>query len=213
MHGAVGGLSADGQPLICSSLSDRKCYLYTQNSWTETLKMNSIREFAAISSSPFPNSSLLISGGRNFPVPLNTLEVLRDENNWETIFPSMPTKTYGHCMVMMNTTSIIIIGGYQNNEIFLKDTYILNTEKDSWIKGPPLKQGRNHHSCGRIRNELLDAIIVVGGYSGLNQTLLSTVEILEKGASEWSNGPELPFGISGAQMVIGSNGKSQSLHI
>jgi hypothetical protein len=45
------------------------------------------------------------------------------------------------------------------------------------------------------------SIIVVGDISRL-----SSVEILDEGSNEWQTGAELPFGISGSQMVEDQNG-------
>ncbi len=47
------------------------------------------------------------------------------------------------------------------------------------------------------------SIIAAGGYAG---SRLSTVEILDEGSYEWQTGPELPFGVSGSQMVEDQNG-------
>jgi hypothetical protein len=43
------------------------------------------------------------------------------------------------------------------------------------------------------------SIIVVGGWDGSSH--ISSVEILDEGAHEWREGPELPFGIDQTQLV------------
>jgi hypothetical protein len=48
------------------------------------------------------------------------------------------------------------------------------------------------------------SIIVAGGWYG--SSYLSSVEILDEGSNEWQTGPELPFGITGSQMVEDQNG-------
>ena len=48
--------------------------------------------------------------------------------------------------------SIIVIGGYSNGVACSQDTYILNTQSGSWVKGPDLKTGRVDVACGAVRN-------------------------------------------------------------
>ncbi len=64
-------------------------------------------------------------------------------------------------------------------------------------------------SCGRIRKDSHSqefSIIVAGGHDE-DGTRLSSVEILDLGSNEWRAGPDLPFGIQGAQMVEYQNGE------
>ena len=106
-------------------------------------------------------------------------------------------------MVLLNSTTAFLIGGQQEETNFKPYSYLLNTEANSqeWIQGPTLNLGRNDHSCARIRKDASNlefSTIVVGGYNG---TIMKSVEILDDGASEWRNGPDLPFGIRYASLV------------
>lgn len=112
-------------------------------------------------------------------------------------------------MVLLNSTTAFLIGGQQQYEHVKPNSYLLNTAANSkeWIQGPSLKQGRNDHSCGRIRKDASNiefSTIVVGGYD--DGKILKSVEILDDGANEWRSGPDLPFGIRYASLVEDPSG-------
>ncbi len=118
----------------------------------------------------------------------------------------MPVTVYGHCSVLVNSTTVMVIGGQQNKMISSK-TFYFNTENEIWTKGPELKLRRADHSCGRIRRNSQSqelSIIVAGGWDG--RSIMSSVEILDLGSNEWRDGSELPFGIDHAKMVEDPNG-------
>ena len=98
-------------------------------------------------------------------------------------------------MVTVNSTTVMVIGGRQNNQYSGK-TFYFTFGDESWTEGPELKNKRGYHSCGKIRRNKESQeinIIVAGGSNG--STILSSVEILDEGSNEWQTGPELPFGI------------------
>jgi hypothetical protein len=108
-------------------------------------------------------------------------------------------------MVTINSTTVMAIGGYQNDQYSGK-TFYFTIGEESWTEGPELKNKRDFHSCGKIRRDKDSqemSIIVAGGYDG---SLLSSVEILHEGSNEWQTGPELPFAINKSQMVEDQNG-------
>ncbi len=111
-------------------------------------------------------------------------------------------------MVLLNSTTAFLIGGRLQHKNFKSNSYLLNTAAKSkeWIQGPPLKLGRNDHSCARIRKDSSShqfSIIVVGGWG---KDLTPSVEVLDDGANEWRNGPDLPFGIRYASLVEDPSG-------
>jgi N-acetylneuraminic acid mutarotase len=127
------------------------------------------------------------------------------EEGWERNIPSLPVTISGHCMVTVNSTTVMVIGGYQNDTISGK-TFYYTFGEESWADGPELKIKRVDHSCGKIRRNKESqemSIIVAGGFDG---SFLLSVEILDEGSNEWQTGPELPFAIDGCQMVEDQNG-------
>jgi hypothetical protein len=128
------------------------------------------------------------------------------EERWESNIPSLPVTISAHCMVTVNSTTVMAIGGAQNSGYSGK-TFYFTLGEESWTEGPELKNKRLHHSCGKIRRNKERqemSIIVAGGYDG--PSYLSSVEILDEGSNEWQIGPELPFGIERSQLVEDQNG-------
>jgi N-acetylneuraminic acid mutarotase len=128
------------------------------------------------------------------------------EEGWESNIPSLPVTVAAHCMVTVNSTTVMAIGGYQNGQYSGK-TFYFTVGEESWTKGPELKIKRSSHSCGKIRRDKESqemSIIVAGGSD--DSSYLSSVEILDEGSNEWQTGPELPFAIGFSQMVEDQNG-------
>ncbi len=110
-------------------------------------------------------------------------------------------------MVTVNSTTVMVIGGFQNGMDSGK-TFYFTFGEESWTEGPELKNKRGYHSCGKIRRNKESqemSIIVAGGYAG-GSSFLSSVEILDEGSNEWHTGPELPFAVPYSQMVEDQNG-------
>jgi len=104
-------------------------------------------------------------------------------------------------MVLLTSTTILLIGGIQEEYPQEENTFYLDTTFPIWISGPNLNVGRDDHGCGRIRTNSSSnqfSVIVAGGY---NLGKLASVEILDQGAGEWRKGPDLPFGITDAALV------------
>ena len=172
------------------------------NSWVSSDSKNSVRYAAA--AAQLQDGKLLVTGGYNGSVNLNSAEMLTEEG-WESKVPSLPVTIRDHCMVTINSSTVMVIGGWQNYQRSGK-TFYFTFGEESWTEGPELKIKRFDQSCGRIRREKdsqVMSIIVTGGFDG---SYLSSTEILHEGSSEWQTGPELPFGIFGSEMVEDQSG-------
>jgi hypothetical protein len=165
--------------------------------------MNSVRARAA--AAQLQDGKLLVTGGFDGSgSSLKSAEMLTEEG-WESNIPSLPVTIQGHCMVTVNSATVMVIGGIQNG--FSGKTFYFTFGEESWTEGPQLKNRRWYHSCGKIRRNKDSqemSIIAAGGYDG--SSILSSVEILHEGSNEWETGPELPFGIDNSQMVEDQNG-------
>jgi hypothetical protein len=161
--------------------------------------MNSVRVKTA--ATQLQDGKLLVAGGGlHSGSYLNSAEMLT-ENGWESNIPTLPVTNFAHCMVTVNSTTVVVIGGGQNGLDYSGKTFYFTFGEESWTEGPELKNKRGYHSCGKIRRNKESqkmSIIVAGGY---DNSYLSSVEILDEGSNEWQTGPELPFGISSSQMV------------
>jgi hypothetical protein len=167
--------------------------------------MNSVRVRAA--AAQLQNGKLLVTGGYDASYSyLSCVEMLKEEG-WESNIPSLPVTIYHHCMVPVNSTTVMVIGGGQNGQISGK-TFYFTFGEESWTEGPELKIKRYGHSCGKIRrnNESQEMSIIVAGGDDGGSSYLSSVEILDEGSNEWQTGPELLFVITKSQMVEDQNG-------
>ncbi len=203
--GSFGGLGFQDKPLICGGYNSspkysNKCFSLEGNEWINSSSLNTVLYQAAVSPSPYPSNDqkLFVTSG-------DTVKVLTRQG-WKMLPHRLPVKIYYHCSVLVNLTTVMVIGGEHNWRIS-STAYLFNTENEIWTAGPQLKKERAIHSCGRIRKNSQSqdfSIIVVGGWNG--SSYLSSVEILDLGATVWRKGPNVPFGISLAQMVEDSNG-------
>jgi hypothetical protein len=205
---AIGGLGFKQNPILCGGEqnNDRsnKCYSLENNEWISSASMNSVRAYAA--AAQLQDGKLLVTGGDGGSLSdLNSAEMLTEEG-WETNIPALPVNIYYHCMVTVNSTTVMAIGGWQNDQYSGK-TFYFTFGEERWSEGPELKNERVDHSCGKIRRNKESqemSIIVAAGYDFSSR--LSSVQILDEGSNEWQMGPELLFGIDNSQMVEDQNG-------
>ncbi len=207
--GAIGGLGFKGNLILCGGnlnyAYSNKCYSLKNNEWVSSASMNSVRAWTA--AAQLQDGKLLVTGG--FDASLSELNsaAMLTEGGWESNIPSLPVTIAKHCMVTVNSTTVMVIGGRQNGQYYSGKTFYFTFGEESWTEGTTLKNKRILHSCGKIRRNKDSqemSIIVVGGHDGSSK--LSSVEILHEGSNEWQTGPELPFGIYGSQMVEDQNG-------
>ena len=200
----AGGLLSNGNPVVCGGDYGYgpviTCFSYQNTSWSAFPSMTWLRQYPAISESPYPNAShrFLVAGGLG---GLKTGEILTD-SGWQSLSSPLPVSIYGHCMAHVNSTTVLIAGGIQNQMSAAANTYFFNTEKETWTAGPVLKLGRDYCRCGGIMKDYQSkdfSTIVVGGFGRTGRVYSS--EILDAGSSEWVKGPELPLGISSPSLV------------
>jgi hypothetical protein len=207
IYQAIGGLGFKENPILCGGVQNdvrsNQCYLLENNEWVSSASMNSVRVRAAVAQ--LKDGKLLVTGGFDASgYHLHSAEMLTEEG-WESNIPSLPFTIRNHCMVTVNSTTVMAIGGGQNG--YSGKTFYFTFGEESWTEGPELKKKRGYHSCGKIRRNKESqemSIIVAGGWDGSSR--LSSVEILHEGSNEWKTGPELPFGMDDSQMVEDQNG-------
>ena len=88
----------------------------------------------------------------------------------------LPFTVMNHSMVLVNLTTIYLIGGFQNGQTSNK-TWIIDPTNDFQIKvGPSMNIARIMHSCSKMRIEGKDFLVVAGGY---NNGRLDSIELLD----------------------------------
>ena len=151
---AAGGLLSKEIPIICGGSSENfadKCSSFKDGEWTISHQLSEERYAPAMTSSPYPNNpeGLFILGGDDF-FGSATAQFLTKEGV-ESVLPNFPHKLFRHCLVLLNSSTVMAIGGYQGGTFLSDKTYFFNTNNPVWVEGPLLSTGRGHHSCGRIR--------------------------------------------------------------
>jgi hypothetical protein len=169
VYNAIGGLGFKGNPILCggdqNDIDSNKCYSLENNEWVSSASMNSIRSSAA--AAQLKDGKLLVTGGWDGSASLNSSEILTEEG-WESNIPSLPVTIIYHCIVTVNSTTVMAIGGFQNVQYSGK-TFYFTFGEESWTEGPELKNNRRDHSCGKIRRNKESqemSIIVAGGEDG-----------------------------------------------
>ena len=145
--------------------------------------------------------SFFVTGGLTATIT-NTSEIFT-EAGWQYVTPSLPVAIAHHCMTLINSTSAIVMGGF--HEYYghqSKKSYVYNSVSKEWNEGPSLNEERHAPVCGRIRSNgqsFRTSVIVVGGMN------LTSVEVLDYGASDWKKGPELPIPIGHSALIEDEN--------
>ena len=182
---AKGELDFQEYPFICGGFNPHRneCKTFQNGEWRSFESMTEARHDFAITKLPF-DSKLLLSGGHNGQnLALATAETLT-KNGFDKALLKLPVEIRGHCMIVMNSSRLILLGGLQNGAFSVK-THILNTENLLWLEGPQLKSFRDKPGCGKISKDgrgTEQSIIVAGGF--YNKPV-SSIEILDVGSSEW----------------------------
>jgi hypothetical protein len=88
----------------------------------------------AITPSPFNNKhkDIYVTGGFGPNGPFSETEILT-ESGGNLVSPSLPVIVYYHCMVLLNSTAVIVIGGVQNGAVSKKSFIITNDNKVQFL--------------------------------------------------------------------------------
>jgi hypothetical protein len=172
LYNSFGGLGHQDKPIVCGGHDGlyaffNRCYSLEGKKWRmSSSTLNTPRAWASVSPSPFPSKShsLFVTGGFSGSSDLKTAEALT-ERGWEMMsLPPLPVTIEDHCSVVVNATTLLVIGGLQDG-FRSSNTFYFNSETEVWTKGPQMKEKRINHSCGRIRknSQILEYSIIVAG--------------------------------------------------
>ena len=88
--------------------------------------------------------------------------------------------------------NLVVLGGQTtDDDYYSKATYVYNGQSGKWTKGPDLLLGRRSHSAGILHDAIThdQYTVVVGGYH--QPDILSSVEVLKSGSTEWAQGKHI----------------------
>ena len=119
--------------------------------------------------------------------------------------PDLPKIAYQHCLVMVNSSTAMLIGGQQ----IKPETWFYNFDNayQGWTRGPDLNVGRVRHACGVIKDsadESKTIVVVAGG----EFTKSSEILVVNSQPLTWIIGPEMPNAINDASGIAAPDGKS-----
>ena len=111
------------------NLNFSNCYMYKSGSWITAPGMVFGKYHAAMTLSPFTDKPqyMFVTGGYSPSGRLSVSEILTD-NGWEEFSPSLPVDIVRHCMVLLNSTAALVIGGLQNGG-YSTNTYLISDSK------------------------------------------------------------------------------------
>ena len=111
--------------------------------------------------------------------------------------PDLPTDVAMHCLVRLNSTTAMLIGGEGNGNG--SGTWFFDFGSKTWSKGPDLKIPRWKHSCGVIYDtKNCDQLVVVTGGMNYGMNLTNSTEMWIVDSGEWISGPDYPYMIKAA---------------
>jgi len=220
LYGATGQLHFKTTPIICGGSDTSyksECHTFSNGTWKSSPSLNEYRTYSASAIFSNPNKEdddiILITGGCN-GTTLSSVESY-DGQIWnEETFADLPNTVLLHCMVKLNNSMLMLIGGLFNNtnsSSASSDTHFFNVLNNKWVSGPQLINECVEPSCGIMNwinpdTETTEKVVVVAGGKDKNNNKLSSVQLLFLNAYEtsqygWVQGPSLPKTISAATMT------------
>ena len=153
---AKGISNRNNTPMVCSGFPSvtKSCQIFEQGRWKSGPAMKVPRwNFGIAKISINSSAEFLVTGGlhvdlQSSSLGLNSAEVLT-KTGWELNQRQLPICVYGHCMLSVNSTSVMLIGGVQGS-IPSSQTYLFTGLDQGWVPGPRLKQERAYHTCSKI---------------------------------------------------------------
>jgi len=207
MEGGVGGIVEDDIPLICGGFTSfgpliYECYKLIDKNWEPAGMLETGRSSMGTGNVVIDNQ-LLLSGGYDG-------SRLHQTSLMDTIstlnLKDMPTALDGHCIVKLDRSKILLIGGWDDKSMQSSETLIFDLENQQWSDGPRMRQGRTGHGCVKSNLGGKPIIWVTGGYD--RKSRLQSTEYLEDLDQGWKSGPDLPYTLSLHKMVASEDSKA-----
>ena len=96
--------------------------------------------------------------------------------------PDVHNAAFDHgYLVILDDKNLFLSGG--GFGIGSRKAYIYNKDSNAWRAVSDMTRSRTHHSCGLVKSDSGDEVVVVGGYGGIN-----SVEIFSISTETWRSG-------------------------
>ena len=152
---AAGQLSS-GNIILCGY---SECFEFGKDGFSRIPMAESRTRTAAV----VFQDSLFVAGGRyNYSITTSQTEFVSSHPDQSRLGKDLPSPVTDHCMVKINSTTAILVGGFPSRGH--EETLFYSKEKDLWFPGPRLLKGTDYTSCGIIKDSTLTdhTIVVVG---------------------------------------------------
>ena len=172
VEGATGQLFAGKTPIICGGYPNNcGCQEFENDAWVVTQDPLQCREFAASAILKTSEAkSVLIIGRGYYGEELNLTETY-DGTTWKSkLSESLIERVYGHCIVQVDSSTLISIGGITDSK-YVGNTYLLDATVNKWTPGSSLHIPRSGLSCGILKwrnpdtNTLENILVAAGGHN------------------------------------------------
>jgi len=216
--GATGQLLNGNIPIICGGTRNEcDCYTYQSNSWKSTPNPTECRKFASSATLKVADEKevLILAGGADkSKIILKSVESFNGTVWDNQQFEDLPEAVSGNCIVKINSSVLLSIGGVGENSTPTKSTFFFDAHVNKWTPGPSINIPRNGLSCGLLKWTKPDSdqsskiVVVVGGQTDgeFEPRFLDSVELLylddyDTPNGQWITGPELPRKSFEAQLI------------
>ena len=183
------GIYFNGTPIVCEELN---CATYSFSDAQWTLGPNPIINRDGARAALLEDNQMWLTGGRE----VATSEVLID--GFFQPGPALPIDTFLHCLVRVNQTHYLMIGG-RSDDSSTEKVFFFDWPNQVWTQVQGMSVPRDLHSCALLTG--INGVIAMGGYE--TKAYYSTSEIFDLDTETWSLGPNLPRDsyFSGSQAV------------
>ena len=189
-YAAVGSLLEGNHLMICGGKGSNGQF---QTCTSKNLDNGNLTEVPMISkryaaSSVSLNDSFMwIVGGSDDTRDLSTSEFISVKHG-STLGPLLPFTVRFHCLVLINSSTVFLIGGNQNG-ITSNKVWIFNPTNDfSIVPGNKMVIKRRTHACSRMTDDYENALVMVAGGINENGDTLDSTEIFNISSNEWISG-------------------------
>ncbi len=203
-QGTTGGLLAGGtKPLVCGEYD--RCLVVGEST---SVSLDEERKNSASIVLP-DGETLWITGGQgpSGGPNLESTEYVTLEGS--TPGPDLPNPTYGHCLIQVDESTVMLVGGVDQEASVYTCTI---PGCSSWTQAPSLLKGRYFASCGTIRDSTDGSrmAVVAGGYSATLSARLDSVEFMDLDSMDsWTDsGISLPRVVQSAVGLTSGDGRS-----
>ena len=171
MWGGAGGV-INNTPIICGGIryfvsprAQASCYRFNENtnSWSLHCTMKARRGGHAAT---VIQDSLFISGGSDGSNFLNSTEFIHADGT-VTSGPNLPVAGYGHCMVTLHDSKVIIIGANYPTSLY-KNVLVFDPADNSYTTRPSMSYERRNSACTLFHSDLHNGrpVVLAAGGSG-----------------------------------------------